>query len=268
MISSPQSIDSTTVSTLVSDHFHPADSKISEFAIAYPHLMPLLVQYHLIPNLIYESIIDRAIEPFSCTVAETTAAVQQFYALRELTSADSQQAWRSHYGLSAAAIAQMATRPLRIEKFKQATWGHKLESYFLQRKPDLDRAIYSLLRTKQQDIAHELYFRLSEQEQSFAEAVQLYSEGVETETGGLLGPVELGRLHPKLAKLLSVSAIGSVEPLAVGDWYLLVRLEKIIPARFEQEMQQRLLQEQFEAWLETQLQQLPQPDRVWLGQIA
>lgn len=239
--------------------------QLDDPAIANPNLVPLLARYQLIPNLLYESILDRAILPFSCTAEETTAACEQFYLQRGLNSAASQQEWRSHYGLSQIEVAQMVTRSLRIEKFKQETWGNKLQSYFLQRKDDLDQVIYSLLRTYDQNLAQELYFRISGGEQSFAELAQQYSEGAEAETGGLLGRVEVGTLHVKLAALLRTGAIGQVDTLFFGNWYMLVRLEKRIPAQLSDVMRQRLLQEQFEAWLLEQTRSLSRSDQVWLG---
>lgn len=78
---------------------------------------------------------------------------------------------------------------MRIEKFKQATWGSKLESYFYERKQQLDQVVYSLIRTHDAAAAQELYFRLLENEQPFAEIAVLYSQGSEARTGGLIDPL-------------------------------------------------------------------------------
>ena len=235
--------------------------------LTHQSLIPLLARHQLIPQLLYDLILDRAIAPITCTFAETAEACQQFYQERSLTTEVQQQDWRSHYGLSQTEVEQLATRSLRIEKLKQAKWGHKLQSYFLKRKDDLDQVIYSLLRTKDQDLAQELYFRIHEREQPFAELARQYSEGAEAETGGLLGRVELGMLHFKLATLLRTLPIGQVETLVLGNRYMLVRLEKRIPASLDEAMRQRLLQEKFEAWLHEQAQSLPTFDQLWLGRV-
>jgi parvulin-like peptidyl-prolyl isomerase len=226
-----------------------------------------LANYRLIPQLVCERVIDRAILSIHCTSEEVNLACDQFYQQWNLTTVDQQQMWRSHCGLSQAQFEEMATRSLRIEKFKQLTWGHKLESYFLQRKREFDRVIYSLLRTKNQDAAQELFFRISDGEQLFAELAQQYSEGSEAETGGLTGPVELGTLHTDLAEILYTCQIGHVQPLKLGGWCLIVRLEKHIPAQLDDSMRQRLLQEKFDIWLQEQVQQLPDCDKAWLGII-
>lgn len=229
-------------------------------------IMPLLASYQMLPQLFRESIIDQAIASISCTVEETASACQQFYQRCELTDEAQQQAMLSHYGMSQEHLEVLATRRLRIEKFKQATWGNKLESYFLKRKGQLDQAIYSLIRTKDTGIAQELYFRIQEGEQSFAELAKAYSQGPEANTGGVIGPVELGTLHPNLARLLCVSQPGQLwPPKPLGEWVVIVQLEKLIPAQLNEFMRQRLLRELFEAWVQEQMKQLPDSDRIWLG---
>lgn len=242
------------------------------FQIASPtvftqELLPLLATYQMMPQFLIQSIVNRAIQSVNCTAEETVQACQQLYQQWSLTTDAQQQDWRAHYGLSSAEFEQLATRSLRIEKFQQQTWAHQIESYFLQRKQDLDQVIYSLLRTKDQDMAQELYFRISEGEASFAELAQQYSEGIEKQTCGLLGPVELGTLHVKLADLLYSRQIGDVEPFSLGSWCMIVQLEKRIPAQLDESMRQRLLQEKFETWVQEQIQQLPERDKVWFGII-
>ncbi|MGA9378411.1 MAG: peptidylprolyl isomerase [Phormidium sp.] len=148
----------------------------------------------------------------------------------------------------------MATRQLRIEKFKVATWGQNLETYFRQRKSELDQYVYSLIRVRDGATAKELYLRLKEGEQTFAELAKQYSEGVEAKTGGLIGPVPLSLSHPKLGQILKASQVGElVPPSAIENIWIIVRVEKFIPAQFDEQMQQNLLDELFENWLKEQL---------------
>lgn len=229
-------------------------------------IMPLLASYQMLPQLLRESIIDQAIVTISCTVEETASACQQFYQRCDLSDEAEQQAMLSHYGMSQEHLEDLATRRLRIEKFKQETWGNKLESYFLKRKGQLDQAIYSLIRTNDTGMAQELYFRIQEGEQSFAELAKAYSQGPEANTGGVIGPVEVSTLHPNLARLLCVSQPGQLwPPKPLGEWIVIVRLEKLIPAQLNEFMRQRLLRELFETWVQEQMKQLPDFDRIWLG---
>jgi len=232
--------------------------QIGNRTIAAEEVIPLLSSYQMLPQLLRESIIDEAIAPISCTPEEIASAYEQFREQNQLTSETERQAWLERYCMSHEYLeAALITRMLKVEKFKQVTWGHKLESYFLKRKGQLDQVVYSLIRTKDKGIAEELYFRLQEREQTFAELAYQYSQGPEAQSGGIIGPVELGTIYPNLGQLLSLSQLGQLwHPMPLGEWLLIVRLEKLIPAQLDEFMRQRLLRELFEAWLQEQLNQV------------
>lgn len=231
--------------------------QISNRTITDEEIIPLLASYQLLPQLLRELLIDQVVTSIAYTPEEMALACQQFYEQHQLTQETARQAWLKHHGMTLEQLEALATRGLRVEKFKQLTWGHKLESYFLQRKAQLDKVIYSLIRTQNVEVAQELYFRIQAQEQSFAELANDYSQGPEAQTGGLIGPVDLSKTHPEIAQMLSISQPGQLwPPTPVGDWLVIVRLEKFIPAQLDEPMRQRLLHELFAAWLSQELQQL------------
>ena len=231
--------------------------QIGDRSITAEEVLPLMAGYQMLPQFLQELLIDQAIAAIDCTEEEITEAYQQFYAQNQLTSEEARQAWLNHYRMNPSQLETLATREMRIEKFKQKTWGPKLESYFLSRKDKLDKVIYSLIRTQDVGIAQELYFRVLEGEQSFAELARAYSQGPEAQTDGLIGPVELSVPHPTLAQLLTLSQPGQLSPpTRVGEWIVLVRLEKFIPAQMDESMRRRLLNECFNTWLKEQLEQL------------
>lgn len=126
----------------------------------------------------------------------------------------------------------------------------------MTRKSQLDRIIYSLIRVTDGGMAQELYFRILEGEQTFAQLAQQYSEGSEAQTGGLIGPVELSVPHPALAQRLRVAQPGKVNPpVRLEQWWVILRLEKFIPAQLDEAMKQKLLNELFLTWLDQQVQE-------------
>lgn len=242
--------------------------QIGNHAITASEIIPLLASYNIIPQLICENIINEAIAPISCTQEETAYLVEQFYQRWDLMSEEKRQDWCLRYGLTQEQLEPMTTRKLRIEKFKQAAWGHQLEPYFLQRKKQLDKVIYSLIRTEHKGIANELYFRIKEGEQSFADVAREYSQGPEAQTGGILGPVELGTIAPNFAQLLYTSLVGVIQPpVRFGELWVIVRVDKLIPAQLDDFMRQRLLQEKFEAWFKQRLSQLSLEEKIWMGVV-
>ncbi|HIK06748.1 MAG TPA: peptidylprolyl isomerase [Trichormus sp. M33_DOE_039] len=231
--------------------------QIGDRKISASEIIPLLANYQLLPQLLRELIIDEAIVNIECNPEEVAQAKQRFCAERQLTQAADIQAWMAQQGLSSEQLDHLIFRKLKLEKFKQVTWGNKLESYFFQLKGKLDKVIYSLLRTQDAGLAQELYFRLQASEQSFADVAQKYSKGPEAQTGGLVGPVELNTLHPAMVQLLTNCQPGQISPPArIAEWLVIVRVEKFIPAQLDEPMKARLLNELFEGWLQEQQKQV------------
>lgn len=216
-------------------------------------LIPLLAEYQLMPQLLKEIVIDQAIEPFICTPEELEVRCEAFFAQYEISTVVEREAWLQTQGMTMKQFVAPLQRQIRLEKFKMATWGNKLESYFLQRKTDFDQVICSIIRHSDRDTILELYFRLEEGEQSFAELAPLYSQGAEAQTKGIMGPVELGQLHPDLAALLATSKPGQLMKAKIEEWYVIAEVESYIPAQFNQSMQKRLLDELFNEWLQQEI---------------
>ncbi len=202
--------------------------KVGEKAVTIEDLYPLLKKYNLFGQLAKEMIIDMAISQIECSAEEIDRAKRQFYQQNQITNEEQLKGWLKQNLMTEEELQNLATRPLKLEKFKQTTWGNKLESYFLKYKSRLDRVVYSLIRTKDAGIAQELYFRIQEGESSFADLARKYSNGPEAETGGLIGPVELHVPHPQMAQMLLSSKPGQLwPPVLIGEWLVIVRLENL-----------------------------------------
>lgn len=228
--------------------------KLYHHELSQAEIISLLAQYQMLPQLFRESLIDEAIAPFSCTPEESEVAYKTFCDRHQLNTDKTLQSWLTRHGMTQNQLKTVAIRQQKIEKFKQITWGHQLESYFLKRKSSLDQVIYSLLRTEGRAIAQEFYFRIQEGEQSFAELAKTYSQGPEAQTGGLCGPVELGALPPLFNQFLTVAEPGQLSaPVQLGEWFILIRLEQRLPAQLNELMRHRLLNELFESWIQERL---------------
>ena len=204
--------------------------QIGNRSITAEEVLPLMAGYQMLPQFLQEILIDDAIRSIDCTPEEAQEAAQQFYTQNQIAADDARQAWLQRQGMTQAQLDALATRELRVEKYKQQTWGPKLESYFLNRKGKLDKVIYSLIRTQDIGVAQELYFRILEGEQSLAELARAYSQGPEAQTDGLIGPVELSVPHPTLAQILTLSQPGQLSPpTRVGEWLVLGAARAIYP---------------------------------------
>lgn len=218
-------------------------------------LIPLLGQYQLLPQLLKELVIDQAIQHVQLSAEEATLAVEQFYRQHQIGDKTRRDAWLKHYQMTSEQLTVQSQRQLKLQKFKYQTWNHQVESDFLQQKSQFDQYVYSLIRVASAEVAQELYFRLQAGEQPFSEVATQYSQGPETQTGGLIGPVPAANLHPTLVKILSSAQPGQVRPpIRLGEWFVIVSLQKLISAQLDDTLRQQLLDQRFNEWLQTQLQ--------------
>ncbi len=218
-----------------------------------PDLLSRLRHYQMIPQLLRGIVIDRAIALFSCTAQETELALIQFCQQHQLNTPEAIATWLRLNHMDPEEMEAIAQRPIRLEKFKAATWGSKLKSYFLKRKASLDQVVYSLIRTPDQGLAQELYYRLQDDEQSFSELARQFSEGAEQHTGGRIGPVPLSQPHPAIRHLLAVSQAGQFwSPRCIDEWFVIVRLDHLAPVQLNAAVEQYLLNELFEAWVQAE----------------
>lgn len=232
--------------------------QISSKVIQPQEIPSLLSRYQLLPQLLRGIVLDEAIALYSCTEAERQLAIKQFEQQQKIASEEARADWLSYQGMTLEQMEELAVRPLLLEKFKNDTWAAKVESYFISRKANFDRAIFSLLRTPDGLLAQEIFFRIQEGEESFSELAQKYSQGPEAKTGGVVGPIPLSSIYPTLGKILSVSQPGQLfgSPIQIEGWFAIVRLDKFLPASLNESMRRRLIDEMFESWLKEKIQQL------------
>ncbi len=234
--------------------------KIGDRTFPSGEVLNLLQQYGLLQPLAKEIVIEQALatwieeEKTLAWSSEDEEQVIQQFKNQQAMAAMAPQGPPSTEALETQ--QKMLLKKAKLDKFKEWKWGNQLESYYLKRKDRLDRVIYSLLRVKDAAIAQELYFRLESDEANFTDLAAKYSKGPEANTGGLIGPADLGGCHPRLSEMLRVSQPEQLwPPTRIEDWWVIVRLEKFLPTQLDDGLRRRLLDELFSQWLQEQSQQ-------------
>ncbi len=218
-------------------------------------LLSLLTQHQMLPQFLKELLIAQATQDIALTAAEEALALEQFYARQNIKDEAQASAWLNYHRMSAQHLSAKAMGRVKLEKFKQMTWNAYVEADFLKYKSQLDQFTCSILRTKDAELAQELYFRIKEGEQTFADLAPQYSQGAEAQNGGLVGPVAASNMHPKLLQILSSSKPGQLwSPQPLEEWFVIVRLEQYFPAQLDEAIRQQIIERRFQEWLEQQLQ--------------
>lgn len=172
------------------------------------------------------------------------------------TLAELEQQWLAKHSLGEAGLTAAELRAkLRVapavSRWSRQQWGHRLESLYLQRKSQLDRASCRLLRLGDKNLALELYHRIKAGETSFEQAALDYGEGPERKQGGLLPLQPLERMPFGLAPLLERLEPGKLSlPLRFHKGFCLVQLEAFQPSQLDTATQELLLAEQLRRWID------------------
>ena len=213
-----------------------------------------LARHQLLLPLLRHDTVAAAVAEVQLSDQERAQAQQAWAAKHGLRSAEQLQAHLAAQALSEADAVWQAELPLRISRHCDEHFVHRAEQRFLARKNQLDQVIYSLLRVEDASLARELYLRIAEGEADFAELAATYARGPEKATRGIVGPVPLLQAHPILAEKLRTSRPGELHPpLQIEQWWLVLRLETLHSASFDDEMRRQMAHELFEEWVEQEV---------------
>lgn len=238
----------------------PADTplqRLCQNTMSGGEVISLLQKFWMLPQLQRELILDAELAGVVCSQEEIFGAYKAFYHKYQINSDEDRAAWLERNNCSLAQFEHSVLRTLKLDRFKQLAFNSKVDSYFLQRKSQLDRAVYSILRVKDPHLAQELFFRIQDGEATFSELVKQYSGGQEAESGGIVGPHELSVPHPILAqKIVTLKPGQLAAPLQIADWFVIVKLEKYLPAQLDENMRVRLIDELYEQWIQSKSAQI------------
>ena len=148
-------------------------------------------------------------------------------------------------------LVRVSSTQYKSKIFNSKLFSNKTEEYFKKRQDNLDQYIYSFIQVKDQNLSQELYLRLESNEIDFSILASEYSLGPEKYKNGLEGPHVLSKLHPKIQDILKSAERGLIcEPFNLNDLWIIIRLEKILYAEFDEPMKNFLSNELFEIFLE------------------
>ena len=149
-------------------------------------------------------------------------------------------------------------RPEALRRFAHQRFSPGLEERFLASKGSRDLIIYSLLRVKDYALARELWIRLEEDETTFAEMAREFGEGPEADRQGVIGPIPIGSLQPPILQeiLRGLKAGEMSSPIGLGEWHVLLRLEKLMPARLDPAVRDQMIQDELDHFLDDRVSKM------------
>ena len=100
-------------------------------------------------------------------------------------------------------------------------------------------------------MAREIFLRLTEENANFGDFASQYSQGIEKDSRGLIGPTSLDKAHPLIIEALQKNECGQItSPFIVDGWSIILRKESYRPAKLDEQMKMKMANELFEISLD------------------
>lgn len=182
-------------------------------------------------------------------------AVMDFRVANNLGEPKLFQEWMQVNGVNYDEFRKNIAFGFKVEQLKTEVTEPKLEEYFQERKPLLDRVVLSRLILKDQEIAENLKAKILDDRTQFESLVRTYSITDDRAANGMMGAVPKGKMPDIMKTAIDLANPGEiVGPLKIDDRYCLFRVEQFIPVSLEEEpLKHELKNQLFERWVQDKL---------------
>ena len=138
-------------------------------------------------------------------------------------------------------------RSFKIQEYFLDKFRSKAKEFFLENKNIFDKVTYSLIRTKDFKFSKEIYLQIEANEKTIYDLAEKYSLGDERFTKGVIGPIPLNQSHEIIKEKINNLKIQEIsEPFKVDNWWIILKLEKIIRTNFSPQIESKICRDFFE----------------------
>ena len=212
--------------------------------------LKILKSGNMFPNFVRNFLIYEIVSEISIEQNIYEAEIKKFYLKNKIMNKNDLNNILKIKGISEEELYFQITLPLKISKFAYQNFQEELKSYFLERKDFLDEYTFNIIRVKNKDLAHELYFRLDSEESDFVNLSESFSYYSELYPKGLFGPKNLQGINPTIIKKLIIASLDEIiQPFQVDDWWIILKLLKRKKAKLDKPTSEMLLLEIFNKFM-------------------
>lgn len=224
--------------------------KLSDREIESTDLVKFLAELDLLPSIIKRYIERSVSSQFRPSESDQVVFQKSFLLSEKISSTQDLHRWLDANHISEPQLSKQLFHSLQLKLFKESKFSPQVKTAFLDNKSQLDRVMYSMIRSSERAKINEIHLRIVEEESTFADLATEYSEGVENQFNGLIGPIELGRINVSIAERLRISKPGQLwDPFQLDGWWVLLRLEKSIPSQLDESMTNRIINDLYNIWI-------------------
>lgn len=211
-------------------------------------------------DILCQQIIEKASQERNLIVEpeEVQAEADQFRYDHKLESASQTFEWLEDQLLTPDDWEAGIYERLLTKKLAENLFEKQVETYFAQSKVQYEQAILYRILVPYHALAQEIFYQIEEEEISFFEAAHLYDiDEYRRLACGFEGKISRWQLKPDVAaRVFGASPREVIGPIQSDDNFELLMVEDFIPAELTQDVRQKILNQLFDEWLESELNHL------------
>ena len=206
-----------------------------------------LAKYGLLNQFLKTKLLDKRLNEITLSEEEYSNAKINYRKVNKINSEEDLDVHMKKNFYTEKSIKYNIELPLKIYKYCKKAFQKKIYSEFLKRKNIFDIATYSLIRVEKETEAKEFYLQIMEGEKTFSEIASKFSLGHEKNSQGVLGPVQMNRIHPLLQEKINEYKNGILSmPFRIeGKWFL-IRVENFNEAKLNPQIEKEIFMQLLE----------------------
>ena len=218
--------------------------------VSYSKVIEIFQINNQIPALVRELILEHQLADIQLEADLEKQLLDEFRDKNNLKSDESFLNYLADKYLNDELLMKIITRPERIVRFREERWGPRAKSLYLQYKEKYDLVTYRRLQSSNFDLMQEVFFRIKDGEENW-ESLSRQFQPNDQKADGRFGPVPVSSIEPKLLEALRQAGEGRVlGPLPLGEYMVVAELESFQASRFDDQLRQSILKQEFETWLD------------------
>ena len=222
---------------------------IDELTFSDTDIIEVLRSTGQIPVMVRELFLENVLKEIELEPELEDKLVADFRKQRDLQTEEAYVEFLDSAHLNERLLKKMLTRPERIIKYREERWGPRAQSLYLKHKERYDKITYQRLQCKEPGVMQEVFFRIQDGEETWDSlSKQFYPQ--EPNASARIESVPVNTIENILLEELRKAGEGKIiKPLIIGDQVVVAELEAFEPSKFDDNLRQIILRDQFEGWL-------------------
>lgn len=160
------------------------------------------------------------------------------------------QTWLRQQKITLEEWSEGIRRQLLLSKLQEYLFGANIDAYYINNRERYRRVALSQILVRDLEQANQLIEQLQDPNCSFCALAIEHSLGKQSRSnGGFMGVVYLSEIAPPLVDAIVDAESGAIAgPIAIGDNYHIIKIEKRYPLEFNQSVREQVLQSLWKIW--------------------